>query len=74
MKMEKIKTFAKEQGYDNAVYLGKWRGYDVYEPVFNGDEVSIVGLPLIILVKGDVVRMSTVDEAFEQLNDSKNND
>lgn len=74
MKLEKIKAFAKEQGYDDVLYLDKWRGYDAYEPVFNGDEVSIVGLPLIILVKGDVVRMSTADEAFEQLNDSKNND
>jgi hypothetical protein len=71
MKIEKVKAFAKEQGYDDAVYLEKWKGFDVYEPVFNGDDVSIVGVPLIILVKGDVVRMSTVDEAFEQLEGSK---
>lgn len=68
MKIEEIKAFAKKQGYDNVLYLEKWKGFDVYEPVFDGDEPSFVGVPLVILVKGDTVRMSTVEEAFEQLN------
>ena len=70
MEIEKVKAFAKQQGYDDVVPLDKWHGHDVYEPVFNGDEVSIVGVPLLILVKNDMIRMSTVDEAFEQLNDT----
>ena len=61
-------TFAKAQGYDDASYIGKWKEYEVYEPVYSGDDVSFVGVPLLILVKGDSIRMSTVEEAFEPLN------
>jgi len=67
MKIEKIKDFAKQQGYDDVLSIGKWKGFDAYEPVFNGEEPSFIGVPLLILVKGDSIRMSTVDEAFEQL-------
>lgn len=67
MKIEKVKAFAKKQGYDDVLSIGKWKGFDAYEPVFNGEEPSFIGVPLLILVKGDSIRMSTVDEAFEQL-------
>ena len=67
MKIEKVKNFAKQQGYDDVLSIGKWKGFDAYEPVFNGEEPSFIGVPLLILVKGDSIRMSTVDEAFEQL-------
>ena len=66
MKMETIISFAKQQGYDNAIYLGKWKGYDAYEPVFDGADVSFVGLPYIILAKGDTVRMSTVKKHWNR--------
>lgn len=68
MKLSEVKKFAIKQGYDDAVPLGKWKGYDTYEPIFTGDEVSIIGVPLLILVKGETIRMSTIEEAFEQLN------
>jgi len=67
MKIEKVKDFAKQQGYDDVLSIGKWKGFDAYEPVFNGEEPSFIGVPLLILVKGDSIRMSTVEEAFEQL-------
>ena len=70
MKMETVVSFAKQHGYDNAIYLGKWKDYDAYEPVFDGADVSFVGLPYIILAKGDTVRMSTSEEAFEQIQDT----
>lgn len=70
MKKEAVISFVKQQGYDNAVYLGKWKDYDVYEPVFDCADVSFVGLPFIILAKGDAVRMSTSEEAFEQMQDT----
>ena len=70
MKIEQVKEFAKQQGYDNALYLGKWKEYDAFEPVFDGADVSFVGLPFMILAKGDTVRMSTSDEAFEQIQDT----
>ena len=65
-----VKAYAKSQGYEGAEYLGKWRGYDVYNPNIAGaseTNPAIVGLPLIILVKGDKIRMSTPDEAFAYL-------
>jgi hypothetical protein len=73
MNMETVISFAKQQGYDNALYLGKWKEYDAYEPVFDGADVSFVGLPFMILTKGDTVRMSTSEEAFEQIQDTVKN-
>lgn len=67
MKHDEIVGFAKEQGYDDVLHIAKWKDYEVYEPVFNGDDVSFVGVPLIILVKDKMIRMSTVEESFEQL-------
>lgn len=64
-----IVQFAKSKGYYDVIYNGKWRSYDVYEPVFQGNEVHYVGPPLTILVKGDEIRMSTVKEAFEILDE-----
>jgi len=59
MSMDRIVAFAKEQGYDSASSIGKWKGYDIYEPLFKGDQVSFVGLPLMIMARGDIIRMST---------------
>lgn len=70
MTKEKIIAFAKSKGYDGAEYAGKWKGYEVYEPTIKGAterDPAIVGIPLIILVKGDRIRLSTVDEAFEYM-------
>ena len=51
------------KGYD-------WNGYEVYELEF--DKKSCVGLPLVILVKGEEVRLSTPDESLEYLDYSLN--
>jgi len=69
MEIGKVKSFANEQGYNDVLYLGKWNGYDAYEPVVGGDVVSVIGPPLIILAKDNVVRMSTVEESYKQLDD-----
>lgn len=63
-----VKEFAKEQGYDDALPLGKWRGYDAYEPVFEGG-IAYVGPPLMILVKGETIRMSTPEEGYQQIDE-----
>lgn len=60
-----VLTFAKEKGYDSAVFLKKWRGYNAYEPIFENADVSFVGLPLVILKKGKSIRMSTAEECME---------
>lgn len=70
MDRARVVEFAKEQGYDGAEPLGQWRGHDIYEPTFeqsSGEEPAIVGPPLIIMVKDDVIRMSTEEEAFQQI-------
>ncbi|MCK9479196.1 MAG: hypothetical protein M0R40_06805 [Firmicutes bacterium] len=67
MKLNEIIDFAKKQGYISAKSLGKWNGYDIYEPIYNEDGVSFIGVPLLILVQDKEIRMSTVDEAFEHL-------
>ena len=73
-KRTNFNRLAKKSGYDGVEPLGKWRGYDCYEPVFDGtteEEPAIVGPPLIILVKGDEIRMSTEEEAFQQIEESE---
>ena len=65
-----IVKFAKEQGYDNVKQLADWNGYEVYEPFLNAKALSIVGLPLLILVKENIIRMSTCEEAFEQMDNA----
>lgn len=57
--------FAVMNGYPQIMKAKNWRGYEVYEPVFF--EPMYIGLPLIILVKGDSIRLSSVDEAFAYL-------
>lgn len=65
-----VNDFARAQGFDGAQYLHAWRGYDVYGALFTGDGVSYVGLPLVILVKGETIRMSNEDEAYEHLDET----
>lgn len=56
---------ARNSVYDNARYLGKWKGFDVYEPVFEDDEDHFIGLPEFILAKNGSIRWTTgIDEAF----------
>lgn len=77
MKKSEITAFAKKNGYDGVVSLGKWREYDAYEPVFNKsseEEPAFIGPPLLVLVKGEEIRMSTVDEAYAQLDESGDDD
>lgn len=65
MKLNDVIEFAKKHGYDDAKFLSKWKGYDVYEPIFDGEDDRYVGLPYVILVKGDEIRLSTPKEAFD---------
>ena len=64
--------FAKKQGYETVEYLCEWRGFKCYEPIFAEDEVSFVGLPLLILEDKDGnIRMSTPEEAMQQMDESE---
>jgi len=67
MDIKEVIKFAKDQGYETAEPLGTWQGYDVYEPIYSKDGVSYIGYPLMIMVKGDEIRMSTDEEALQQI-------
>ncbi len=71
MTIDKVIEYAKKNGYDTAQYLNSWRGYDVYEPIFDGEGTVFIGPPLVILVKDNKIRMSTVDEAYQHLDETE---
>ena len=65
-----IIEFAKQHGYQNVVYLCKWRGFKCYEPIMSEGEISFIGLPLLILEDEDGnIRMSTPEESLQQLDE-----
>ena len=73
--MKKVKELIKEIQADSFVRGIDWRGYAVYVPVYN--EEVFVGMPIVVLKKGKVVRFSTPEESLEYLdyelrNNSKN--
>lgn len=72
MDISKVIDFAKSKGYETAKIgtLPKWHGYDAYEPIFDTKEMPCIGLPFMILVKGEAIRMSTPDEAMAYLDDT----
>lgn len=66
---KKVLEFAKKNGYSSIKYVGKWKGFDVYDLIYSDDEeeASYIGLPLVALVKNDDIRISTGDESLEIL-------
>ncbi len=62
-----IQKFAKENGYDEAKYIGEWKGYKVFNPIIKSDKPLCIGYPLKILQKGQKLRLSTIGESFELL-------
>ena len=61
----KINEYAIAHGYNEIKYIGNWKNYKVYTPYMSNDEISYVGLPLVILVSNESeIRMSTSDEAM----------
>lgn len=70
--MEKIKHYAKTNGYDDAVYRGKWGVYNVYEPVMDGEQGACVGLPYFILASKTELRMCEQAECLKILRAVRN--
>ena len=71
MDIGKVKQFAIKHGYKTVEKLAPWNGYEVYEPIMDEKETAFIGPPLLILVKGDTIRMSTEEEAFQQMDDTE---
>lgn len=60
---EKVLAELKKLGTEDAEKCPDFNGYEVFKPVYRGDPT--IGLPLIVLKKGDEVRISTEDEAID---------
>lgn len=63
---EAIDALVDELGAENVQERGEWNGYTVYEPQYS--QMPVIGYPYVILVKGDEVRISTVDESLDYIN------
>ena len=60
-----ITEVSQQMGYDYAIYLGEYKGEDVYSPMFN-DPNTIGGRTCFIHVKGNSWRWSkNHDEAIK---------
>ena len=60
-----VDKFAKEHGYTSTRHIGRWKGYEVHEPLLDpGDGIPVTGIPVFILCRGVEVRMSTLDESM----------
>lgn len=62
---KKIKLAIRALGANRYKKVKPWNGYDVYEPIYT--EMAYRGLPYVVLVKDDEVRLSTTDETIEYL-------
>lgn len=65
MREGEILQFAQKIGYDGFQFHCKWNGWDCYEPIMNANEVSYVGYLLVVMVKGDEIRVSTDEESLK---------
>ena len=63
---KEVLEYAKKMDYESVKFRFKWKGYNVYEPIYS-EELSYIGLPLMILEKDGKIRMTNPDEAFEIL-------
>lgn len=59
------KNMAYQEGYDNVKYLNKWHEYDVFEPIYNDNEIRITGYPIFILHKDGKFRWSEYEEGVQ---------
>ena len=52
MENEKVLKFAQRSCYATVVYLGKYKEFDLYKPLYEDPDVA-TGLPVYIVVKDD---------------------
>ena len=52
MKNENILKLAQSEGYATVNYLGKYKEYDLYKPLYEDPQIA-TGLPVYIIVKNN---------------------
>ena len=50
MENEKVLKFAQRSGYATVEYLGKYKEFDLYKPLYEDPDMA-TGLPVYIIVK-----------------------
>ena len=66
----RVERFAKRNGFSSVRFINVWNGYKCYEPLFDKNEVSYTGMPLLILEDANGrIRMSTEEEAFQHIDE-----
>lgn len=58
---------ARSLGYDGSKFKKHWKGFDVYEAVFDTDEPVNVGLPCYLVEDNGSIRWLDNDEVFDYL-------
>lgn len=61
--LKRAVQMAKQSIYDGACYIGKWNGFDVYEPTFADNEPRFIGFPQFIIAKEHKMRWT--NDEFE---------
>lgn len=56
--LKRASEMARQSIYEGVRFIGKWRGFDVYEPTFADNEPRFIGFPQFILAKGNTMRWS----------------
>lgn len=69
-KLRKAEELAKDAGFHDAKYVGKWKGFDVVEPIFTDEFVHYTGLPIFILSKGGVLKWEKTPEICFEIIDA----
>ena len=52
MENERVLKFAKNEGYAKVNYLGKYKEFDLYKPLYEDPNMA-TGLPVYIIVKDE---------------------
>ena len=66
IKKQVVDMIVKQYGIVDVKKRDNWNGYQVYEPIHH-QKGAIIGYPFVVLVKGDEIRWSTIDESFDLL-------
>ena len=64
MDNDKVLEFAKKDGYATVNYLGKYKEFDLYKPLYEDPHIA-TGLPTYIIVKDDKTKFIRGQEGLE---------
>lgn len=65
MKTESVLKFARQSGYATIEYLGKYKDFDLYKPLYDNPDVA-TGLPVYIIVKEGLIMSEETRKLLEE--------